>query len=77
MSSEILRTVDAYYSARVREQVNHTRGVDELVELLSRYLLELERLGESGFEAAAPADAADPSAREAGSGDLATSDAAG
>jgi len=67
-------------SARVREQVNRTRGVEEMVELLSRYLGELERLGESGFEAAAPADGADPASagvREAGSGPFATSDAAG
>lgn len=30
------------HSARVREQVNHTRGVDEMVVLLHRYLEELE-----------------------------------
>ncbi|MEO5616863.1 MAG: tRNA dihydrouridine synthase DusB [Candidatus Eisenbacteria bacterium] len=30
-------------SARVREQVNHTRGVDEMVELLRGYLEELEQ----------------------------------
>jgi len=34
------------HSARVREQVNRTRGVDEMVELLRGYLEELERGGE-------------------------------
>jgi tRNA-dihydrouridine synthase B len=31
------------HSARVREQVNRTRSVDEMSELLSRYVAELER----------------------------------
>jgi len=31
------------HSARVREQVNRTRGVDDMVELLRGYLEELER----------------------------------
>ena len=33
------------HSARVREQVNHTRSVDEMVALLHGYLEELERGG--------------------------------
>ena len=33
------------HSARVRDQVNHTRGVDELATLLRGYLEELERHG--------------------------------
>ncbi len=36
-------------SARVREQVNHTRSTGELVTLLSGYLDELEREGLGGF----------------------------
>jgi tRNA-dihydrouridine synthase len=40
-------------SARVREQVNRTRSVDEMVELLTSYLGELESpLGGDAFEAA-------------------------
>jgi tRNA-dihydrouridine synthase B len=38
------------HSARVREQVNRTRGVDEMVELLRAYLEELERSSEAGFD---------------------------
>ena len=41
-------------SARVREQVNRTRGVEEMVELLRGYLAELEA---HGLEAFAPAPA--------------------
>jgi nifR3 family TIM-barrel protein len=46
------------HSARVREQVNHTRSVDEMVALLRGYLEELERdpgppaRGEAGGEGA-------------------------
>ena len=39
------------HSARVREQVNRTRGVDEMAELLRSYLGELEQ---GGFGAFAP-----------------------
>ena len=39
------------HSARVREQVNRTRGVEEMVELLRAYLAELEA---HGLEAFAP-----------------------
>jgi len=44
------------HSARVREQVNHTRSVEEMAELLSGYLGELAQHGLDAF--AAPADAA-------------------
>ena len=43
------------HSARVREQVNHTRSVDEMVALLQRYLEELE----SGVAGPAVAEAGD------------------
>jgi hypothetical protein len=36
-------------SARVREQVNRTRTVGEMVELLRAYLVELERDGLEAF----------------------------
>jgi tRNA-dihydrouridine synthase B len=36
-------------SARVREQVNRTKSVEEMVELLRQYLLELERDGFGTF----------------------------
>jgi len=36
-------------SARVREQVNRTKSVEEMVELLRQYLLELERDGFGAF----------------------------
>ncbi len=39
------------HSARVREQVNHTRSVDEMVLLLRQYLEELETRGESSEDA--------------------------
>lgn len=41
------------HSARVREQVNRTRGVDEMAELLRSYLEELERHGPEAFADAA------------------------
>src|SRR5437762_13051045 len=37
------------HSARVREQVNRTRSVEEMAELLRGYLGELERLGADAF----------------------------
>ncbi|HEY6865853.1 MAG TPA: tRNA dihydrouridine synthase DusB [Candidatus Eisenbacteria bacterium] len=43
------------HSARVREQVNHTRSVAEMSDLLRRYLLELERHGSDAFAAAGSA----------------------
>ncbi len=42
-------------SARVREQVNRTRGVEEMVELLRGYLGELEREGGADAEGTAAA----------------------
>jgi tRNA-dihydrouridine synthase B len=42
------------HSARVREQVNHTRDVEEMAVLLTGYLQELERSGLEAF--AAPVD---------------------
>ena len=39
------------HSARVREQVNRTRSVEEMAELLRSYLLELERHGPEAFAA--------------------------
>jgi uncharacterized protein YdeI (YjbR/CyaY-like superfamily) len=36
------------HSARVREQVNRTRSVAEMTELLRGYLAELERAGAAG-----------------------------
>ena len=48
------------HSARVREQANHTRTVDELATVLGGYLEELERCGAQGCaEHAAPAVPAD------------------
>lgn len=44
------------HSARVREQVNHTRSVEEMVALLTGYLEELER---GGFDRESAASAAD------------------
>ena len=40
------------HSARVREQVNRTRSVEEMTGLLSAYLLELEQHGPERFAAA-------------------------
>ena len=40
------------HSARVREQVNRTRSVEEMAELLRSYLLELERHGLEAFAGA-------------------------
>jgi nifR3 family TIM-barrel protein len=40
------------HSARVREQVNRTRSVEEMAELLRGYLLDLERHGPESFAAA-------------------------
>jgi tRNA-dihydrouridine synthase B len=40
------------HSARVREQVNHTRTVEEMAELLRGYLVELERGGGEDLRAA-------------------------
>ena len=37
------------HCARVREQVNRTQGVEEMVALLTAYLRELERSGLEGF----------------------------
>jgi tRNA-dihydrouridine synthase B len=52
------------HSARLREQVNRTRTVDELTALLRGYLEELERHGPEAFaEFTAPAAAADGPAR--------------
>jgi tRNA-dihydrouridine synthase len=45
------------HSARVREQVNRTRTVEEMAGLLHAYRAELERLGPTAFE--------DPAARPA------------
>jgi tRNA-dihydrouridine synthase B len=39
------------HSARVREQVNHTRDVEEMAVLLTGYLQELERSGLDAFAA--------------------------
>lgn len=46
------------HSARVREQVNRTRTVAEMADLLRAYLGELARGGSEGFEAAIGADPA-------------------
>jgi len=40
------------HSARVREQVNRTRDVEEMAALLSGYLRELERSGLDAFATA-------------------------
>ena len=51
------------HSARVREQVNRTRAVDEMLALLRAYLEELESGGLESFGDAAgvkAADAAEP-----------------
>jgi tRNA-dihydrouridine synthase B len=40
------------HSARVREQVNRTRSVEEMADLLRSYLLELERHGLEAFAGA-------------------------
>jgi len=45
------------HSARVREQVNHTRTVDELAALLRAYLEELERCDPETFAESAPSAA--------------------
>jgi nifR3 family TIM-barrel protein len=45
------------HSARVREQVNRTRSVEEMAALLRGYLLDLERHGPGIFDAAEPAGA--------------------
>jgi tRNA-dihydrouridine synthase B len=45
------------HSARVREQVNRTRSVEEMAGLLSGYLLDLERHGPGIFAAPEPASA--------------------
>ena len=42
------------HSARVREQVNRTRGIEEMADLIRGYLGELEQNGLESF--AAPAD---------------------
>jgi tRNA-dihydrouridine synthase len=47
------------HSARVREQVNRTRSVDEMAELMRAYLVELEAYGAESF-------AAEPAASSAG-----------
>jgi len=46
------------HSARVREQVNRTRTVPEMVQLLRDYLAELEAHGADGFAPGPPAEAA-------------------
>jgi tRNA-dihydrouridine synthase B len=46
------------HSHRVREQVNRTRGVEEMVALLEAYRAELARLGERGFAEAYAGEAA-------------------
>ncbi|MBI5711290.1 MAG: tRNA dihydrouridine synthase DusB [Candidatus Eisenbacteria bacterium] len=53
------------HSARVREQVNRTRGVDEMAALLRAYLEELAR-GGTGAPGGAPAAAAAEGAVAAG-----------
>jgi tRNA-dihydrouridine synthase len=53
------------HSARVREQVNHTRTVDELAALLRAYLEELERNGPETFAEPAPPAATAPFAEPA------------
>jgi len=50
------------HSARVREQVNHTRSVDEMADLLRAYLGELAAHGLEAFVAAADGDAAERAA---------------
>jgi len=57
------------HSARVREQVNRTRSVDEMADLLRGYLAELERFGPAAFEAPAPAPGADGPAAATGPAD--------
>jgi tRNA-dihydrouridine synthase B len=52
------------HSARVREQVNRTRGVEEMAELLRGYLGELAR---DGLESFAPPEAEGAAAVEAAS----------
>ncbi len=47
------------HSARVREQANRTRGVDEMAALLRTYLEELERGGPQAFGGAPGAAAAE------------------
>ncbi len=46
------------HCARVREQVNHTRTVDEMAALLQAYREELAQFGPESFAAAAAASAA-------------------
>ena len=50
------------HSARVREQANHTRTVDELTMLLRGYLDELERRGPETFAEPLPPEAPGPPA---------------
>ena len=47
-------------SARVREQVNHTRSAPELTELLTTYLVALERQGLEAFTPEPMAEGAPP-----------------
>lgn len=54
------------HSARVREQVNHTRSVDEMVALLQRYLEELETGGAADAVLAGEALAIAPGVHAAG-----------
>ena len=60
------------HSARVREQVNRTRAVDEMKALLAQYLDELAREGLAGFNAGEPIATAttpgDPSADDVAAG---------
>jgi hypothetical protein len=46
-------------SARVREQVNRTRTVEEMADLLRAYLEELERHGPAAFDAGEAPDGSD------------------
>ncbi len=50
------------HSARVRDQVNHTRSVEEMEALLRGYLEELERLGPGAFAMDPPPVGARPAA---------------
>jgi tRNA-dihydrouridine synthase B len=47
-------------SHRVREQVNHTRSVEEMSDLLRGYLVELERMDPAAFERGAESPAEMP-----------------
>jgi len=46
------------HSSRVREQVNHTRAVEDMAELLRGYLVELDAEGPATMAGGPPADLA-------------------